>query len=90
MSMDDQYREMRNFTTALMKFNDTLKASMNDLNRSHEEVSPLRHDEMRKRYDVTWTPFKEKMDHYLRFESVNYVEFLQIKIHALQRYLYGG
>lgn len=90
MSMDDQYREMRNFTASLMEFNEALKASVNDLTRNHEQVAPLWDDEMRRKYDATWGPFKEKMDYYVKSEAQNYVEFLHIKLHAIQRYLYGG
>lgn len=90
MSMDDQYREMRNFTESLMQFNEHLKTSVNNLTQNHEQVAPIWDDEMRRKYDVTWGPFKEQMDYYLQVESQNYVEFLHIKIHALQRYLHGG
>jgi len=90
MSMDEQYQQMQIFTTTLMEFNGHLGASVNDLKKNHDHVSPLWQDEMRKRYDVIWGPFEEKMKYYLNVESQNYVEFLHIKLHALNLYLRGG
>ena len=81
MSMDEQHNEMRNFTESLTNFNSRLKASMHNLAQMHEE--------MRIKYDSTWQPFKEQMNHYITVESRNYVEFLHIKIYAIRRYLYG-
>lgn len=89
MSMDDQYQQMRIFITALSDFNEHLGASVSDLRRNHDNVSPLWQDTMRKEYDAVWGPFEEKMQHYLEVESPNYVEFLHIKLHALKRYLEG-
>lgn len=90
MSMDDQYREMVNFTRALVAFNEHMKATMHDLEARHENVSPHWQDEMRKTYDGHWQPLNEMMKHYLQREGPSYVEFLNIKMRALERYLRGG
>lgn len=89
MSMDDQYQQMKIFATTLSDFNEHLGASVNDLRRNHDNVSPLWQDQMRREYDAVWGPFEEMMRHYLERESPNYVEFLSIKLHALKRYLEG-
>lgn len=89
MSMDDQYHQMQIFAATLSDFNEHLGASVNDLRRNHDNVSPLWQDQMRKKYDSVWGPFEEKMRHYLEVESPNYIEFLHIKLQALKRYLEG-
>ena len=60
-----------------------------NLEAQHENVSPHWQDEMRRHYDAVWGPFLETMKHYVASEGPSYVEFLNIKIHALGRYLYG-
>lgn len=90
MSMDDQYREMKVFKDALIDFNARLKASVQDLQKNHDHISPHWQDEMRRHYDAQWLPLHDVMSHYIHNESRDYVEFLHIKIHALERYMYGG
>jgi uncharacterized protein YukE len=88
--MDETYTQMRRFERTLREFNENLKASIKELEAQHDHVSPHWQDEMRKQYDAVWKPFKETMKHYVRSEGPGYVEFLNIKIHALRRYLQGG
>jgi hypothetical protein len=90
MSMDDQYRQMRIFTDELRNFNVRLLSSVKDMEKYHEVVSPVWQDEMRKTYDALWGPFKDMMDNYLHNEAPRYIEFLETKARALERYLYGG
>jgi uncharacterized protein YukE len=90
MSMDETYIEMQNFERTLRAFNEQLKASLNELEAQHENVSPHWQDEMRRHYDSVWGPFLQTMKHYVASEGPGYVEFLNIKIHALRRYLQGG
>jgi len=90
MSMDDTYFQMQNFERTLRSFNEHLKSSMRELQDQHENVSPHWQDEMRKHYDSVWSPFQETMKHYIVSEAPNYVEFLNIKLYALRRYLQGG
>ena len=90
MSMDDQHREMINFRQSLIEFNELLKRSMSELQVQHERVSPLWQDEMRRHYDAQWEPLHSTMQHYVAMEGPSYVEFLSIKLHALESYLYGN
>ena len=90
MGMDEQFAQMQNFHKTLISFNEQLKHSFADLEAQHENVSPHWQDEMRRRYDQVWEPFKQTMKHYIVSEGPRYVEFLTIKLHALRRYLQGG
>lgn len=86
---DDQYREMTNFRKELIDFNMQLRASLQELAQVHEHVSPHWQDEMRRHYDAQWEPLREMLQHYDRHEGPDYVEFLSIKMHDLERYLRG-
>jgi uncharacterized protein YukE len=90
MSMDDTYVQMQKFEQNLSSFNQSLKASLDDLQAQHDHVSPMWQDEMRRHYDAVWGPFLETMKHYVASEGPGYVEFLNIKLYALGRYLRGG
>jgi hypothetical protein len=81
---------MAQFRQTLMNFNSQLRNSMQDLERHHEHVAPHWQDEMRRHYEAQWQPLHEVMDHYVAHEGPNYVEFLSIKMYALERYLHGG
>jgi uncharacterized protein YukE len=87
MSMNDTFREMRNFHAELGRFNSQLQGSMNDLQANHDLVSPLWQDDMRKDYDSQWREFDEMMKNYLNREGPAYVQFLDQKLQALSRYL---
>jgi uncharacterized protein YukE len=89
MSLDETYAEMRNFEKALIDFNERLRASLAELEAQHDKVSPIWNDQMRKKYDAIWGPFLQTMKHYSVSEGPGYVEFLNIKLHALRRYLHG-
>ena len=87
-NMNDQFEQMGYFRDALIRFNENLKASMRDLGKHHEDVSPhWQGDDMWKEYQSQWQPLDESMQRYLKKESIDYVEFLSIKQHALGRYL---
>jgi uncharacterized protein YukE len=87
MSMNDTFREMRNFHAELQRFNGQLQASMSDLQANHDRVSPIWQDDMRKDYDAQWQEFDEMMKRYLSREGPAYVQFLDQKLQALSRYL---
>jgi hypothetical protein len=89
MSMDDQYAEMRRFKDELVRFNDRLRSSMQDLKTQHDYVHPYWQDEMRRTYDSYWGPLDELMKNYLEREAPRYTEFLSYKIRTLEVYLYG-
>ncbi len=90
MSMDEQYVQMQNFERALRAFNEHLIASISELQAQHDQVSPHWQDAMRRRYDSIWGPFRETMRHYVVSEGPRYVEFLNIKLHAMGRYFNNG
>lgn len=89
MSMDDQYHFMTRFRKELIDFNDHLGASVREVEKRHEDVSPLWQDNFRRSYDTEYDAFRENIGHYLKAESRSYVEFLSIKLHTLERFLYG-
>lgn len=90
MSMDDTFREMKNFHQELRRFNDMMKVSMNDLQQKHDYVNPHWQDEMRKEYDARWREFDEMMKRYLRQEGPRYDQFLDSKLRHLAQYLRSG
>lgn len=87
MSMNDTFREMKNFHAELSRFNESLRSSMTDLQKNHDQVSPLWQDDMRKEYDSQWREFDETMKNYLKREAPAYVQFLDQKLRALAAYL---
>ncbi len=90
MSMNDTFREMKNFHDELRRFNENLKSSMTDLQKNHDQVSPLWQDDMRKDYDSQWREFDEMMKNYLQREGPDYVQFLDRRLKALAGYLRSG
>ena len=89
MSMDEQHRELNNFTASLGEFNQQLASSLRDLTERHEAVSPMWQDEMRRGYDAEWIPLNEMLQRYVGVEAGRYMSFLEEKIQAVRRYLYG-
>lgn len=89
-NMNEQYEMGMRFVKMLMDFNMSLRGSMQELERAHENVSPYWQDDMRKLYDQIWGPFHQTMQHYDKVEGPSYVEFLNIKMYATRRYLQGG
>ncbi len=87
--MNEQYEQLLIFRKQLIRFNEALKLSMIDLQKSHDYVDRWWRDDMRKAYDRQWEPLKEVMDRYINHEGRSYVEFLSIKIHKLEQYLRG-
>jgi hypothetical protein len=89
-NLDDTYYAMQNFRQWLARFNDSLQASVTELEVQHDIVSPNWQDQWRKEYDAIWRPFEEVMKHYVGTEGPNYLEFLAIKSEAMRRYLFGS
>jgi len=87
--MNEQYEQLMIFREQLIRFNEALKLSMSDLQKSHDYVDRWWQDDMRKAYDHQWEPLKEMMSRYINHEGRDYVEFLSIKIHKLEQYLRG-
>ena len=89
IGMNEQRFYLKDFREQLIRFNMALRQSMQELQKSHDHVSPMWHDDMRKEYDAQWEPLHEMMHQYDRLDGPNYVEFLSIKIHKLENYLHG-
>jgi uncharacterized protein YukE len=87
MSMNDTFREMRNFHQELARFNDGLRGTMTELQSRQDRVSPIWQDDMRQEYDLQWRELDEMMKHYLSKESIGYSQFLDRKLQSLARYL---
>ena len=87
--MNEQLDYLRIFQKQLISFNKALRQSLHDLQKSHDHVAPMWRDDMRKDYDRQWKSFKQMLENYDKREGPRYVEFLSIKIHALERYLSG-
>ncbi len=87
--MNEQLDHLLRFRDQLIRFNMALRRSMHDLQKSHDHVSPMWRDDMRKAYDRQWEPLLEMLQHYDKSDGPRYVEFLSIKINALERYLSG-
>lgn len=87
MSMDDQYREMKNFHRALVSFNEHLRDSFTDLQRQHENVSPHWQDQMRLQYDGAWYSLDNAMKYYLNAEGPEYIRFLEAKLRVFPGYM---
>lgn len=90
MSMDVLHDEMMVFRQSLIQFDESLKASINNLEAQHDRVSPLWQDEMRRHYDMQWFPLHNNIKNYVNLEAPSYVEFLSFKLHQLEMYLYGN
>ena len=89
MSMDEQFEQMKIFDAELDRFNNSLAAGLQELQKAHDLVSPLWQDEMRRKYDAIWTPFHERMEQYTKREAPAFTVFLRNKIRHLREYLHG-
>jgi len=88
--MDKVYEQMRLFSKELISFNMNLKNSMKRLEIHHNEIVKVwnpKTDNFRREYDKQWKPLDETMKDYINREAPAYVEFLQIKLRALRKYL---
>lgn len=88
--MDEQLETLRIFRLRLIRFHMDMQQSMRDLQKSHDRVSPIWHDDMRKEYDKQWEPLSEMMLQFIKREGPRYIDFLTKKITELDGYLHGG
>ncbi len=89
MSMDDVYIRAQELSRSLEQFNHDLKGAMAEVDRSHERVSPLWDDAMRRDYDRKWIPLEEEMKEYNRQVGPQYMNFLIQRLYHLNSYLHG-
>jgi len=88
--LDDVFQNMNAFQKNLVRFNDELKQSMQDVMSSHDKVAPLWKDSLRKMYDSQWKSYEEAMKRYTNKDGQSYVDNLQKKLNALKGYLHGA
>ncbi|ASF44871.1 hypothetical protein [Methylovulum psychrotolerans] len=89
MSMDDVYERAQIAERELEHFNGRLRESFSEVMRSHDAVSPIWDDAMRREYDISWRPLQESMEEYINLIGPQYVDFLIERLRYLQAYLYG-
>ena len=88
--MDELFEQMVIFEKSLREFNENIKTSMAVMKSNHALIDPVwnaKTDQLRRDYDKVWEPLKESMNYYLNKEGPNFVEYLNIKIYALGKYL---
>ena len=90
MSMDDIHQRAEALEKGLSRFNDRLRAAFAGVERSHQNVSPLWQDAMRREYDKAWKPLQEEMIAYNRTIGPKYVDLLINRLRHLKSYLYGS
>ena len=89
MSMDQVRDELRRFERDLERFNGTMQAAVNALQKSHEQVDGLWRDSFRQEYDRRWNAFGTNMSSYLGREAHKYESFVKSRIMHVSRYLGG-
>jgi hypothetical protein len=89
MGMDEVRDRMRAFETELEAFQQTLRASMADVQKHSDAVSPLWQDAMRREYDTTWIPLQEAIEDYMRRIGPEQVETLLKKLRHIGAFLDG-
>ncbi len=89
MSMDDVYTRAQELARGLEQFNDHLRATMAEVDRSHAHVSPMWDDAMRREYDLKWVPLEEEMKKYNQQVGPQYMDFLIQRLTHLNAYLHG-
>jgi len=87
--MDEQFRQMLVFRNTLEHFNGLVRASLADLGRHNDMVSPVWQDEMRKEYETHYADLREQIQRYDAIQAPAYLDFLAEKLEALEKYLHG-
>lgn len=86
-SMDDVFERMQLFQKDLREFTDAFAATVGEMQRRHEDVSPLWQDKFRREYDQHWDILQREIDLFLKQRAIQYDEFLTSKLKALDSYL---
>jgi uncharacterized protein YukE len=89
MSMDDVHARAQALAQQLEKFNQHLRKAMDEVDRSHRQVSPMWKDAMRRDYDRNWLPLEDKMKEYNQRVGPRYLEFMLQRLRHLVAYLHG-
>jgi len=88
-SMDDVFERMQMFRIVLQRFQESLEGSLSDLRNRHDEVDPHWQDEARRFYDAHYGPLHEMLLRYVQDQGPNYLNFLDMKLRAIEGYLHG-
>ncbi len=76
------------FLEKLEDFNNLVRITFEtDVEQSHDKVSPMWQDDMRREYDTIWQPLKEQMEDYIRIIGPSHVETIRPRMEALLEYL---
>lgn len=86
-SMDDVLERMLHFQKSLREFTVSFAGTVEEMQRRHDEVSPLWQDRFRREYDVQWEVLQREIDLFLSTRAPQYDEFLSRKLRALTNYL---
>lgn len=86
-SMDDVFERMMHFQRTLREFTEAFTGTVQEMQRRHDEVSPLWQDQFRREYDVHWDVLQREIDLFLNTRAPQYDEFLTRKLRALANYL---
>jgi hypothetical protein len=87
--VDEALERLVQFRNALELFHQKLAASHRQVEQRRDTVSPHWQDANRRWHDERWGPLEESLRQFLTSEAPSCLEFLDAKIHALQRYLHG-
>ena len=88
--MDEVYQRAAELERGLSQFNERLQAAFSRVVLSHQGVSPLWQDAMRREYDQVWKPLEEEMLTYNRSIGPKYVDLIIERLRHLRSYLYGS
>lgn len=89
-SMDDVLERMQIFRNVLQGFHESLELSLSDLQSCNDEVAPhWPMDDARRFYEQHYNPLHETLIKYVNHQGPEYINFLEEKSRAIDRYLHG-
>ena len=89
MSINEVHQALRQFERDLERFNDSIKSGVAALEREHDSISGIWHDDFRKQYDTRWKAFGDNVKKYSSRDAGKYVAFVKTKIQRVEQYLNG-
>jgi hypothetical protein len=89
-NMDEVEEKLRSFILALQDFQESLSASVIDLQRCHESLDHLWRDEARRQYDQRFASLLDLLVHYSHVQGPGYIALLSDRHLSLLQYLRGN
>lgn len=89
MGMNEVELAMNHFEASLELFNDSVSATIKEIEAEHELLSPMWRDSMRDKYDEVWAPLEERLEEYEQRVGPQYVSIMLERLQHLRSYLYG-